>query len=163
MTHTEIIQQAREQYGYTPGAIAAFVFGESPAWYWDLESIEDEIWTLNLIQVMRLCSLIHVTPMALLPAENDPASSPLPVPADHDYPKRDFADGIIPEIRSLIKDMALLSDALGCYEEGLVKWLEDDCKFGLFPLTPLYDLCTYLELNLTDVLAAYWIELGHEC
>jgi len=152
------LQQRREDRHIAVPHIAAFI-GINPNSYWDLEGYSEDIWSLRIIEFLRLCVAFRATPKEVLPPEATTSNNTQNVI----YTKEQY--GII-NITKTLSDLYTLdkfsdmADAIGWEKDVLQHWLSDDYALGQMPLPALHDLCNYLAVSMTQVLTIYWEALG---
>jgi transcriptional regulator with XRE-family HTH domain len=158
MTRQEILRATRDGRNMTPHHIAAFI-GITHGWYWDLESYDDEIDTLNINQYMRLCVLVDAPPVTLLPDEYKERRGKL------EYPPNQWNQTVITAtlnagIAATAPDFDQRGDELGWEIPAMKDWLKDDCVMGFMPMPALNDLCHFLQIDTVDILNECWLALG---
>jgi transcriptional regulator with XRE-family HTH domain len=150
-----IILKARQTRQITAAHLAAFVGITIPS-YWDMESHEDESWTLDVIELIRLCVVFDIAPERLLPEDafRKPAREVV-------FSPDEFGNmNITSHLRALCGDITAIADTIGWEADALRSWLQDDCHLGEMPLLALNDLCRHLQLDIASVLTTYWHALG---
>ena len=151
MSVREVLRQARIARNIEVSNASAFVSIPEPS-YWDLESCEDEIWNLRLIEITRLLTLLQIPPNDLCRLQKDAPTVGKDLPVVRDpFDRKLIAQGL----RQSIPDLAALADLLGWETTALESSLSDDTQFGEMPLFLLFDLCKALNVSSINVLDRY--------
>lgn len=154
-TTPHVIKKARQTRQLTAAHLAAFVGISIPS-YWDLERYEDEPWTLDVIELLRLCVVLDVAAERLLPKDAFRKSTREVV-----FSPDEFGNvNITSHLMALCSDISATADFIGWEADALRSWLQDDWHLGQMPLPALNDLCRHLQIDIASVLTTYRHALG---
>lgn len=147
------LESAREERGISLTHIAAFI-GLTREVYRDLECYDDEIDVLCVMEFLRLCVALDLSPAIILREEDTPGQ-------EAKFTRDEFGVvTIAATLASLCGDIDATADAIEWEQEAVTQWLKGDANLGEMPLPALKDLCAHLGIRFTHVLKTYWEALG---
>ncbi len=147
------LEAAREKCGLSMTHMAAFI-GITMEGYRDLESYDDEVFLLSVMEFLRVCVALDLSPAIILMEEDTSGQ-------EAKFTRDDFGVvTIAATLASLCGDIGATANAIEWEQEAVAQWLKDDASLGEMPLPALKDLGAHLGIRFTHVLQTYWEALG---